>query len=229
VAIGKTYVEGLTDVLVKLGMLPIGERLPTEQAFKDSGLAVFDDFLLEEALIDREDLLRALSVYFKLPPFDVVGYFFDTQLLHMFPKDFLLRNAIIPREVDEEIMIMVASEPDLPDLLSQIGEHVSYDIQFEVGLQTDICDAVKEFYDESVTQVALDEDAREERRLTREEHAIELSDIGLDESDTGVTSERYLTTEEQELELDRVISLEDLDADRSLEELDTELIDDDEF
>lgn len=183
-AIGKTYVEGLTDVLVKLGMLPVQERLATEQAFKHSGLDAFDDFLLEEALIDREDLLRALSVYFKVPPCDVVGYFFDTQLLHMFPKGFLLRNAIIPREVDEEIMIMVASEPGLPDLLSQIGEHVSYDIQFEVGLHTDISDAVEEFYDESVTQVAQDEDAREERRLTRAERELELEDVSLEELDT---------------------------------------------
>ena len=66
-----------------------------------------------------------------------------------------------------------------------IGEHVSYDIQFEVGLQTDISDAVEEFYDESVTQVALDEDAREERRLTREERELELGDdVSLQEFDT---------------------------------------------
>ncbi len=73
-------------------------------------------FYLKKRLIDREDLLRALSVYFQSSAFDVIGYlFFDTQLLHMFsPKIFCLRNAIIPREVDEEIMIMVASEPDLP-------------------------------------------------------------------------------------------------------------------
>lgn len=219
-AIGKTYVEGLTDVLVKLGMLPNHEKLAIEKAFKDSGQAVFDDFLIEEALIEREDLLRALSVYFKVPSFDMVGYFFETHLLHMFPKGFLLRNAIIPREVDEQIMIMIASEPDLPDLLSQIGEHVSYDIQFEVGIQTDICDAVKEFYDESLTQVSLDEDLREDRRLTREERALELGDIGLEDSDTGDMSENYLTEEERELDLDNVISLE---------ELDTELMDDDEF
>jgi hypothetical protein len=183
-AIGKTYVEGLTDVLVKLGMLPASERLATEKAFKDSGLPVFDDFLLEEGLIEREDLLRALSIYFQVPAFDTVGHFFDQLLLHMFPKDFLLRNAIIPREVDEEIMIVVASEPDLPDLVSDIGEHVSYDIQFEVGLQTDICDAVKEFYDESVTQVEQDEDLREERQLTREERELELGDVSLEEIDT---------------------------------------------
>jgi hypothetical protein len=121
VAIGKTYVEGLTDILVKLDMLPVEERVPTEEAFKHSGLDSFDDFLLEEGLIDREDLLRALSVFFQVPPFNVVGYFFETHLLHMFPKGFLLRNAIIPREVDENIMIMVASEPNVPDLLSAIG------------------------------------------------------------------------------------------------------------
>lgn len=183
-AIGQTYVEGLIEVLVKLGMLPARERLATEQAFKDSGLAAFDDFLVEQALIDRDDLLRALSVYFQVPPFDVVGYFFDTHLLHMFPKGFLLRNAIIPREVEGDIMIMIASEPDLPDLLSQIGEHVSYDIQFEVGLQTDICDAVKEFYDESITQVDQDEDLREERQLTRQERALELGEVSLEEIDT---------------------------------------------
>ena len=76
----------------------------------------------------------------------------------MFPKDMLLRNAIIPLEVDENMMIMVASEPDDPELLFEIGEYVSYDIQFYVGLGRDICDAVKEFYDKSDTEDTEDED-----------------------------------------------------------------------
>jgi len=172
-AIGETYVDGLISVLVGKEAIAPDEAIAIRKAFKDSEQSIFDVFVIEEGIVSREELLNALSEYYAVPSFDVIGYFFDSFLLHKFPKGFLLRNAIIPLEVDENIMIIVASEPDLPDLLVQIGEHVSYDIRFYVGIQHDICDAVKEFYDESVTDVEDDVDLREKRRLAREEKSLE--------------------------------------------------------
>ena len=38
---------------------------------------------------------------------DPIGYFFDHYLLIKFPKDFLLRNLVIPIEVVEDNILMV--------------------------------------------------------------------------------------------------------------------------
>ena len=85
----------------------------------------------------------------------------------------LLQNVIIPLEVDENIMVVVTSRPDNPDLLPEIGKYVSYDIQFYVGIGHDICDAVKEFYDMSETEVDDDEDIHEEHLIMGEFHLLE--------------------------------------------------------
>ena len=103
----------------------------------------FDEFLIEEGVVQEEALLNALSFYFQVPFFDTRGYFFDMQLLHEFPKGVLLRHAMIPLEViDESILIMVCTRPDNQDLLPIIGDYVSYDVQFRVGLYLHICDAI---------------------------------------------------------------------------------------
>jgi hypothetical protein len=62
----------------------------------------------------------------------------------------MLQNSFIPLEDDENIMVVVASDPADSNLLVEIGKYVSYDIQFRVGLHHDILDAIKEFYDESL-------------------------------------------------------------------------------
>jgi hypothetical protein len=177
-AISKTYVDELTATLVKLGFFPKNEGEAIKENFRDSDQAVFDSFLLEEGLIERDELLRALSIHYQVQSFDVVGYFFESFLLHKFPKDFLLRNAIIPLEVDENMLIMVASEPELPGLTVEINEFVSYDIQFYVGIEEDITDAIKEFYDQAPTQaIPEDQDLREERLAERQEREEETEDI----------------------------------------------------
>jgi hypothetical protein len=160
----ETFAQALTDILVKHKVITDQEGKALKKGFKESAKETFDEFLLGEGLVDDINILRALGEYYQVPAFDVVGYFFDFNQLHKFPKDFLLRNAIIPLEVDENIMVIVASEPNDPDLLAKIGEHVSYDIQFRVGLRRDITDAVKEFYDKAPTEVKQDEDLNEELR-----------------------------------------------------------------
>jgi hypothetical protein len=150
----ESFAQALCDLFVKYKTITPAQARAMQRAFKTSTKETFDNFLLEEGLIEESVLLRALSDYYEVPCIDVVGYFFETFLLHKFPKDFLLRNEIIPLEVvDEEILMMVANDPSDQELLPQIGEFVSYDIQFNVGLARDICDSVKEFYDKSLTQV----------------------------------------------------------------------------
>ncbi|MFZ5953543.1 MAG: hypothetical protein ACOYT8_00410 [Candidatus Dependentiae bacterium] len=148
----ETFAQALCDILVKNKVVKPEEARAMQRAFKNSSKESFDDFLLEEGLVEEAPLLKALSDLYEVPAIDVVGYFFETFLLHKFPKDFLLRKRIIPLQVDENILIMVASNPNDSELLPEIGEYVSYDIQFYVGLGRDIEDAVKEYYEDSLTQ-----------------------------------------------------------------------------
>lgn len=166
----EAFTQGLAKILVKNKVVSSSEARSMQEIFADSTKEAFDDFLLEEGLVEESDLLRALSEYYQVPSFDVVGYFFDHHLLTKFPKGFLLRNGIIPLEVDQNMLIVIASDPDASGLESSIRDYVSYDVNLMVGLDRDICDAVKEFYDLSPSEIEDDIDLRDERRM---EHDVE--------------------------------------------------------
>ena len=173
----EAFVEGLTDILVKHKVVNSEEARALKIQFYERSKEAYDDFLLSEGLVSTSELLNALSDYYKVPAFDVVGYFFDHFLVTRFPKDLLRRYAMIPVEVeDEEILIMVATNPDNEEMLPLIGDYVSYDVQFMVGLRQDVIDAINEFYDEAITVVNPDEDLNEEHEEEREVHEIEEFD-----------------------------------------------------
>ena len=152
-------VEKLCDILAANKSIDRDQKENLKKAFEESSKEKFTEFLLEGGFVQENDLLIALGQYYQVPATDVVGLFFDTFLLQKFPKSVLLRDAFIPREVDQNMLIVIASEPDNPELLALIGEHVSYDIQFQVGLKRDICNMVKEFYDDSLTELDQDEES----------------------------------------------------------------------
>lgn len=153
----ETFAQALCDILVKHQVISSTESRAMHRVFKESEKEQFDDFLLEEGLVEEAPLLRALAEHFQVPPVDVVGYFFDHTLLKNFPKDFLLQRRIIPLELDSSIVVMVASRPDNAELLPDIGKYVSADVQFRVGLGRDIEDAIKEYYDPSLTEPQNDD------------------------------------------------------------------------
>jgi hypothetical protein len=148
----KMYVKKLTDILVKLKAITPEMNDDLEHNFEQSSHEQFDDFLLDQGLVSKEDILKALSILYQVPYMDVDGYFFDSFLLQKFPEDFLLRNAIIPYEQDQNMLIVVAADPSDQELLDKIGAHVSYDIRFNVGIQTDIINMIRMYYDKSLTE-----------------------------------------------------------------------------
>jgi len=177
----KTYVKKLTDILVKLKAITPEMNDNLEQQFAASSHARFDDFLLEQGLVDKEDLLKALSILYQVPFMDVTGYFFDTFLLQKFPIDFLLRNAIIPYEQDENMLLVVAADPSDQSLLDKIGVHVSYDIRFNVGIYTDIVDAVRQYYETALTE--LGDENQPVRHENQEIRIQDLDDLPVAEED----------------------------------------------
>lgn len=145
-----SFVQRLTTSLLANQAITQKEADSLVAMFHDRAKGRVDNFLLDEGTVEREDLLKALSDVYQVPYFDVNGYFFEHELLHTFPKDVLISKGIIPLQVDEDILIVIASNPEDPELLDVIGHSVSYDIQFNVGLRRDIVDAIEEYYDQSI-------------------------------------------------------------------------------
>lgn len=148
----KMYVKKLTDILVQLKAITPEMNDDLEHNFAQSSHERFDDFLLDQGLVAKEDILKALSILYQVPYMDVDGYFFDSFMLQKFPKDFLIRNAIIPYEQDQNMLLVVAADPSDQALLDKIGAHVSYDIRFNVGIKTDIINMIRMYYDKSLTE-----------------------------------------------------------------------------
>lgn len=170
------FIQKLTEILVAQNVVTASEGEIMRASFADTDSDSYVEFLVDEGLVDTTRMLTALGAYYQVPSFDVDGYFFEYHVLHEFPKDFLLRNEIIPLERDENMLIVVAAEPDDEELLPAIGNHVSYDVRFLVGIRRDIIDSVEEFYERAITEVNADEDIREEHALEMEEHGMEESE-----------------------------------------------------
>ena len=177
-----TFVDDICTHMVKIKATTVQEAHVLKKTFAESAHEHFEEFLLDEGLIERSDLLRAVSLHYKVPSFDVDGFFFNCMLLRQFPKDFLTRSGVIPVEVDENMLIVVAAEPELPGLESEMRNFVSYEIEFFVGIKRDIWNAIEEFYDKSLTEepeledLDIQDEARLEKdAIARDEDIEELS------------------------------------------------------
>lgn len=155
-----SFVQRLTTSLLANQAITQKEADSVVAMFHDRAKGRVDNFLLDEGIVEREELLKALSAVYQVPYFDVNGYFFEHELLATFPRDILISKGIIPLQVDEDVLIVVASNPEDPELLDVIGHSVSYDVQFNVGLRRDIIDAIEEYYDQSI--ILDDEDDYED-------------------------------------------------------------------
>ncbi|MDR3647061.1 MAG: hypothetical protein P4L22_05980 [Candidatus Babeliales bacterium] len=184
-----SFVDKLSDILVKMKIVSSAEAKAMKKDFENRSKESFDNFLLSEDLVSKEDLLLALSECYQLPGFDVIGYFFDHDLLLNFPKEFLLENGIIPVELDGEMLLLVASDPTLPGLREKIAEYSSYEAEFNIGLKQDILDSIQEYYDESDTYIRdlTDEDETDDAALEKAilypDELIDQAHLIIDEED----------------------------------------------
>lgn len=166
------FIDELGNILVTLGALQKQDVKALDSAFRATDRERFEEFLVDEDVVGKDDILKALQVYYQLPAIDVVGILFDHALLINFPKAEMLNFGFIPFIQDGETLQVIASIPTNSDLLEVIGHYVNNDIVFRVGLYRDICDAVKEFYDESVATLPDDD----EERIETEEDIEDIVD-----------------------------------------------------
>lgn len=162
-------IDGITKVLVQLNYLSTEDAHALHEAFKRSEVERFEEFLLDEDVVNKEDLLKCLQIYYKLPAIDVVGILFEHNLIVKFPTEIMLNAGFIPYQRDGDILQVIAARPQDAELPEIISEYVSYESVFMVGIYRDICDAVKEFHDQALTTIEEDEQEEDELREAAEE------------------------------------------------------------
>jgi hypothetical protein len=147
------FFEGISAILTNRRYITPEDMINLEREFHTLSDRAFEDFLLESGMVEREDLLEALSQYYGVPQLDVTGAFFDHQFLRLIPINIMLRHLVIPYHRDEgsDFLWVIAADPNDQHLLYVLGKYVTHNINFMVGLPQDIRDAIREFYDQSIS------------------------------------------------------------------------------
>ena len=169
----QSFQHTICEVLVRNKVITEQEAQDLQRDFKGRSKETFDEFLISEGIVTRDEILAALSEYYEVPAFNVVGYMFDHNLLVHFPQDFLLRHGAIPLERDEDMLVVIVSNPHNPDLLTELSEYVSDDIRLFVGLREDIIDAIMEFYEESPFSFDDDRPGAQDDEMYEDEKLLE--------------------------------------------------------
>lgn len=146
----KEFVDQLSVILAKHKLINLDDLVMLHKQFYDQGDISFEDFLLEEDVIEKEDLLTALSEYYGVPSIDVTGEFFEHNNIRLVPKDVMLRHLFIPLSVDNDNLTVVAANPNEPNLQPVIAQYLDHNFEIMVGLAQDIRNAINEFYDKSI-------------------------------------------------------------------------------
>lgn len=182
----ETFAKELCDILVRDNIISFKASQDILHSFKQSEIDQFDYFLLQEGLVPKEEILKALSIYYQVPAMDVVGQFFDSVLLNNFPEDFLVRNEVIPlEEENEDMLVVVAADPERDGLESAMRTYAKADITFIVGIGRDIIDAVREYYDKADNEENYNKDIDEEHLEETQAHSQLLEEEG------GLIKEEY--------------------------------------
>lgn len=166
----KEAIDGLSIILARNHKISIVDMEALKHSFHQNDDIQFEDFLLEEGIVEKEDLLEALSQYYKVPQCDVVGLFVEHYLMSLFPKDVLIEHMMLPISREDDTLWVVAAEPNDPHLPVVLGRYVSHNIAFMVGIPQDIIDTIREFADQSDTYQPNDIQNQQMERSQQEVH-----------------------------------------------------------
>ena len=166
----ETFVQKFAKILADQRSIDKKEAFLIAEDFKTRSKESLVYFLIDEGLVPKDEILKALNRYFNIPSFDAIGYFFDNSLVGMFPIEFLTSNGVVPMSLEQGIMTVVASDPDQSGLRARIMEYTDADIEFVVGIKRDIWDAAREYSQKSLT---AENTAEEEEEIGQDESVVD--------------------------------------------------------
>jgi hypothetical protein len=156
-AVKDEVIDGLINILAERGVLKAEDAGSLKREFETNDAQHFEDFLLEEGLVEKDELLQALQQLYGVRAIDVLGEMFDHDLLVMIPKDVLLRNFCLPYYREENILFVITNDPSNDELVEILQKFVSYDIEFFVGIPMHIDMMIKDFYQDELYEIDPEE------------------------------------------------------------------------
>lgn len=182
-------IDGIMIILRGHGWVNLDDEIELKKAFAASDTERFEDYLIDEEIVEKDQLLQALGEFYNVRPFDVMGTMFDHHLMRMFPKNVLLNNCCIPYCHENDIMIIIAGDPSDENLDAVLGETVSYDFQYYVGIPRHIDMMIEDFYNAPMYEETADhvvEESQHEREIPHvdeEEGVAHLDEEGKGDGD----------------------------------------------
>lgn len=173
--------QDIAHILHQHGSISAEDATSLVQSFKGKSLGDFEVFLLDEGIVTKQQLLDALSEHYEVPSFDVQGFFFNHDLIKLFPMHKLLKHAFIPIESDEEILAVVVADPHDTIVEDVVHQYGPYAVEFRVGILRHIIDEIREFADASDAEIQFDDNQPEDSLTIFEPDQEESFDISDEE------------------------------------------------
>lgn len=149
----RDLVTEFAQILADQGVLAAADIESTVDAFQGhTGYAQFEDFLLEEGIASKDQLLEALGTYYGRPAIDVMGELCNHHYVHMFSVNILAQYNFVPLRRDGDVMTFAAGNPDDAELERIVGEYVSYDPEFFPGIPRHIRLLARQCHDEALQE-----------------------------------------------------------------------------
>jgi len=173
------YIYDLCAILATNGAIEEEDKKRLQQDFQQYDVSQFEDFLLETGMVQRYELLEALEQYYNIRAIDVLGEVFDPALIQKFPYNVLIEHYCIPYGQDGYQLMVITANPHNEELEAILGEYVTYDLVFLVGIPRHIRLAVQDYYQDSLVGKVSNVDPSEDP----DENALRDRDIDPDEED----------------------------------------------
>jgi hypothetical protein len=165
----KKYAAAIGEILFRHGALSKEDVQALKKDFTAGEPEQLNYFLLDEELVSKEELLKALSEYYEVPYFDVRGYQFNHDLLALFPQDFLVHNAVIPIEFDGVMLTVVTGNPNDQELREKIQQFLpQHVLEFRVGIVRDIVDEARAYYEAPPEEIGMEKEEEYEEESTED-------------------------------------------------------------
>lgn len=146
----ENIINGILDILCDREILKRNDVEELKQEFAEDPAVYLEDYLIDEGIVEKDDLLSALQEYYGVQAVDVMGEMFDHNLLIKFPKEILLSNCCIPYRQDGLTLFLITNNPKNDELDPILGEYVSYNLEYFVGIPRHIDMMIKDFYQDEL-------------------------------------------------------------------------------
>ncbi len=140
--------ERLNKILLEKGIITAEKLKEALNIQKDKG-GKLSDILINNGLVDRKDLMVALSEEMGIPPINLARYKIDPSLIQLIPRKFASRYKILPISRMGNLLTVAMADPLNIFAIDEIKSLTGFQIGILITTDKDIDEAIDQYYGES--------------------------------------------------------------------------------